>query len=209
MDNDLVSVSEQRFSRSMSKPVSGAGDEDMSLLAGVRKRRRRSLFLPRIQRGLRDGRCGCHKGPRDYPKAYSYSCCKKSSTLHGRVVLFERILVWFVELITHKGSRAEGHPGRSCRYRENSEPCSHAAPERRANHNHRALRHQSGASRSTSEITTTQRCRRYSLGRMLVSRRNTCAKWLAVEKPRSTEIVAILCFVSRRSRRAAFMRAMS
>ena len=124
-----------------------------------------------------------HKGPRDYPKAYSYSCCKKSSTLHGRVVLFERILVWFVELITHKGSRAEGHPGRSCRNRENSEPCSHAAPERRANHNHRVLRHQSGASRSTSEITTTQRCRRYSLGRMLVSRRKTCAKWLGVEMP--------------------------
>ena len=32
MDNDLVSVSEQRFSRSMSKPVSGAGDEDTSLV---------------------------------------------------------------------------------------------------------------------------------------------------------------------------------
>ena len=66
MDNDLVSVSEQRFSRSMSKPVSGAGDEDTSLLVGVRRRRRRSLFLPRIQRGLRDGRCGCHKGRRGY-----------------------------------------------------------------------------------------------------------------------------------------------
>ena len=149
MDNDLVSVSEQRFSRSMSKPVSGTGDEDTSLLVGVRRRRRRSLFLPRIQRGLRDGRCGCHKGPRDYPKPTPYSCYNKSSPVHGRAVLFEGILVWFVELITHKGSRAEGHPGRSCRYRENSEPYSHAAPERRANHNHRVLRYQSGASRSS------------------------------------------------------------
>jgi hypothetical protein len=35
VDNDLVSVSEQRFGRSMSKPVSGAGDEDTSRLVGV------------------------------------------------------------------------------------------------------------------------------------------------------------------------------
>jgi hypothetical protein len=40
MDDDLISFSEQRFSRSMSKPVSGAGDEDMSPLIGVRRRRR-------------------------------------------------------------------------------------------------------------------------------------------------------------------------
>ncbi len=35
MDNDLVSVSEQRFGRSVSKPVSGAGDEDTSRLVCV------------------------------------------------------------------------------------------------------------------------------------------------------------------------------
>ena len=77
MDNDLVPVSEQRFSRSMSKPVSGAGDEDTSLLVGVRRRRCRSLFLSRIKRGLRDGRCGWHKGTRDYPKAYSQATRRK------------------------------------------------------------------------------------------------------------------------------------
>jgi hypothetical protein len=67
MDNDLVSVSEQRFSRSMSKPVSGAGDEDTSLLVGVRRRRRRSLFLSRVQRSLRDGRCGATREPATTP----------------------------------------------------------------------------------------------------------------------------------------------
>ena len=69
MDNDLVSVSEQRFGRSMSKPVSGAGDEDTSRLVGVRRRRHRSLFLPRIQRRLRDGRCGCVKRTRRLPQS--------------------------------------------------------------------------------------------------------------------------------------------
>jgi hypothetical protein len=44
MDNDLVSVSEQRFSRSMSKPVSGAGDENASLPVGIRRWREISSF---------------------------------------------------------------------------------------------------------------------------------------------------------------------
>ena len=101
MDNDVVFVTEQRFSRSMSKPVSGAGDEDTSLLVGVQRRRRRNLFLPRMRRGLRDGRCGCHKGPRDYTKANLYFGDKKSSTVHGRAVLSSGF--WLVcSVITHE-----------------------------------------------------------------------------------------------------------
>ncbi len=55
-----------------------------------------------MRRGLCDGRCGCHKGPRDHPEAYLYSRDNKSSTAHERAVLFERISVWFVALITRK-----------------------------------------------------------------------------------------------------------
>ena len=133
MDNDVVSISEQRFSRSVSKPVSGAGDEDTSLLVGVRRRRRRSLFLPRIQRGLRDGRCGCHKGPRDYPKAYLHSRDDKSSTVHGRAVLFERILVWFVVRLLFLHARSLVHsvfPGQSFHHQMRSRitPLSNRRP---------------------------------------------------------------------------------
>ncbi len=69
MDDDLVSISEQRFSRSMPKSVSGAGDENTSFPVGVQRRWRRSLFF-RGFRGLRDGPCGCQKRTCGYPKAY-------------------------------------------------------------------------------------------------------------------------------------------
>ena len=70
MDDDLVSIGEQRFSRSMSKSVSGAGDENTSFPVRVQRRWRRSLFLPKDSKGLRDGPCGCQKGTCGYPKAY-------------------------------------------------------------------------------------------------------------------------------------------
>ena len=69
MDDDLVSIGEQRFSRSMSKSVSGAGDENTSFPVGVQRRWRRSLFFRRFK-GLRGGPCGCQKRTCGYPKAY-------------------------------------------------------------------------------------------------------------------------------------------
>ena len=60
MDDDLVSIGEQRFSRSMSKSVSGAGDENTSFPVGVQRRWRRSLFFRRFK-GLRGGPCGCQQ----------------------------------------------------------------------------------------------------------------------------------------------------
>jgi hypothetical protein len=38
MDDDLVSIGEQRFSRSMSKSVSGAGDENTSFPVRIQRR---------------------------------------------------------------------------------------------------------------------------------------------------------------------------
>ena len=49
MDDDLVSIGEQRFSRSMSKSVSGAGDENTSFPVRVQRRWRRSLFFRRFK----------------------------------------------------------------------------------------------------------------------------------------------------------------
>src|SRR5688572_22103809 len=84
MDNDLVSASEQRFSRGMPKPDSRAGDEDTTFLVGFRRSRGRGLFLGRIGGGLRETCCGCEKGPRDDPETDLCSCDKEPSTIHRR-----------------------------------------------------------------------------------------------------------------------------
>ena len=63
MDDDLVSIGEQRFSRSMSKSVSGAGDENTSFPVRIQRRWRRSLFLPRIQRACAMDLAVAKRGP--------------------------------------------------------------------------------------------------------------------------------------------------
>ena len=91
-------VSEQRFSRSMSKPVSGAGDEDTSGLVGVRRRIAEVCSFRGFNGTCAIGRCGSHTGPRDEADSLLQQIFDGRWTSRA---LFERILVWFVELITH------------------------------------------------------------------------------------------------------------